>query len=146
MTRMLQIGFYIRYGKQVYDYSAIAFQILSHRFWGLSYSIHVIIHFRSDRYILDWNQIIFKMGKKGFHDLNMLNGVHPTHFFHLAIYLCIFSAQFPYNIITQQILRSHVIPGLSNQSYWSSTDHLTRITKIQPITICVFQPAQGGTT
>ncbi len=32
-------------------------------FCGLSYSIHVIIHFRSDRYILDRNQIIVSMSE-----------------------------------------------------------------------------------
>ena len=31
--------------------------MLSHRFWGLLHSIHVMIHFRSDRYILHWIQI-----------------------------------------------------------------------------------------
>ncbi len=35
-------------------------RIPSYRSWGLSYSIHVVIHFISDQYILDRNQIFFK--------------------------------------------------------------------------------------
>ncbi len=61
MTRMLLIGFYIRYGK-----------ILSQRFWGLSYSIHVIIHFRSDRYILHRIQIYMNLQPSRFQGNNQI--------------------------------------------------------------------------